>query len=108
MSTWLKLRRGIGATIGTRSLKTQTGTELRRQNSTCIISHSVSSLIRGGFFRKGKLEGSQFKPEDELDNQISSSMRMSNMQRGAPFELSEAAFARLLQHLNAMTPLLKA
>lgn len=59
-------------------------------------------------FRKGKLAGSQFNPEDDLDNEICDSIRMSNTQRGAPFELSETAFARLLQHLNAMTPLLKA
>jgi len=59
-------------------------------------------------FSKGKLEGSQFDSENTLDVQICNAMRMSNTQRGAPFELSEEAFARLLQHLSAMTPLLKA
>lgn len=59
-------------------------------------------------FRKGKLDGVQFDQGDILDIQICNAMRMSNTQRGAPFELSEEAFARLLQHLNAMTPLLRA
>lgn len=59
-------------------------------------------------FSKGKLEGSQFHPDNTLDVQICDAMRMSNTQRGAPFELSEEAFARLLQHLSAMTPLLRA
>ena len=59
-------------------------------------------------FSKGKLEGGQFDPKDALDDQICNAMRFSNTQRGAPFELSEPAFARLLQHLNATTPLIKA
>jgi hypothetical protein len=59
-------------------------------------------------FRNGKLYGSQFSLETTLDSQICDAMRMSNTQRGAPFELTEDAFARLLQHLNAMTPLLRA
>ena len=59
-------------------------------------------------FSKGKLEGSQFDSRDALDDQICNAMRFSNTQRGAPFELSEPAFARLLQHLNATTPLIKA
>ncbi len=59
-------------------------------------------------FRKGKLSGNQFKEGDVLDEEICDALRMSNTQRGSPFELSQEAFARLLQHLHAMTPLLKA
>lgn len=59
-------------------------------------------------FSKGKLVGNQFEINNTLDTQICDAMRHSNTQRGAPFELSEAAFIRLLQHLNATTPLLKA
>ena len=58
-------------------------------------------------FSRGKLAGSQFETGNTLDVQICDAMRFSNTQRGAPFELSEAAFIRLLQHLNATTPLLK-
>lgn len=58
-------------------------------------------------FSKGKLEGVQFESNSVLDSQLCDAMRMSNTQSGAPFELSEEAFARLLQHLNASTPLLR-
>jgi hypothetical protein len=59
-------------------------------------------------FLKGKLSGTQFKQGDDLDKEICDALRMSNTQRGAPFELSQEAFARLLQHLHAMTPLIRA
>ncbi|MCL4340139.1 MAG: hypothetical protein M1388_03290 [Thaumarchaeota archaeon] len=56
---------------------------------------------------KGKLQGSQFDKSNDLDKQICDALRMSNTQRGGPYELTEDAFAHLLQHLHAMTPLLK-
>lgn len=58
-------------------------------------------------FKKGQLSGKQFQDGDMLDKEICYAMRMSNTQRGSPYELSQEAFARLLQHLHAMTPLLK-
>lgn len=59
-------------------------------------------------FSKGKLDGVNFDENDVLDTLICDAMRMSNTQRGAPCELSEEAFAHLLHHLNAMTPLQRA
>lgn len=59
-------------------------------------------------FSKGRLAGTQFDPDNVLDIEICDTMRFSNTRQGAPIELSESAFIRLLQHLNATTPLLKA
>ena len=58
------------------------------------------------YFSRWKLQGTQFMPNDPLDIEICSAMRWSNTQRGAPSELSEGAFTRLLQHLHATTPLI--
>jgi hypothetical protein len=72
-----------------------------------VVLHIDGLADSEKIFRNGKLSGTQFDASNTLDVDICYAMRMSNTQRGAPFELSQDAFIRLLQHLHAMTSLLK-